>query len=183
MVVLTLNFEVVGDQVDRPARVHCMLRFERRITEVTSTTATTAVALATRTTTATAAIRATTLATTVRAIATTCAASLILTLALTTMPLLMMALTLATVIATTTLASVELLLATTHIMVLLLVVLLLLPGLALAHVLWVASSLVMVVHLTTPIHVGWGSLPVLLTALVVSAVVRLLIVVLHLGVV
>ena len=95
----------------------------------------------------------------------------------------MMALTLATVIATTTLASVEVLLgATAHVVLLLMV--LLLPGLALAHVLlWVASSLVMVVHLVTPTHVGRGTLPVLLTALVVSAVVRLLIVVLHLGVV
>ena len=175
VIVLALDFKVVSNQVDGTARVHRMLRFERRVAKV-ATTATPAVTLVTSATwaaaTTTLIVGPSTLGTAIGAVLV--AAIILLAATATSMlPLLVAPLVLALIAATT--AVIVTGSSSTHVVLLLL---LLLPRLALAHVRIVASLVVVV--LVAPAHmVLRGALPVLLAILIVSTAIRWLIVVLH----
>ena len=182
VVVLALDFKVVSNQHDRPARVHRMLRFERRSAEAASA-ASTAAPAATLVTTATGpaalivvvgppALSAVIIA--VLLVASTTAAVILLLMAAASVPplLLVATLVLALIAASMALVAAHVLLW----LVLLVLLRLLLPGLALAHLRLEATLVVL--RSASPAVLG-SAAPLLRAILLVSTSIRWLIVVLH----
>jgi len=177
VIVLALNFEVVRNEVDRTTGIHSVGRFEGRVAELATSTASAAAAtsIALVSTAATTVVGAITTLTT----AVLGAVILLVVVLMTTIPLIS-TLVVTLVIVTTTTSHVLLLLIAASLVVGLL--LLLLPGLMASRVALVGPESSLVVGLLLlPAHVLLGgTLPGLLLILVLSRVAVVLLIVLHL---